>query len=102
YSFITSHCPSPPHPGYHGLAEPALFPNEVIGRDEIPLAFDEEFAAGMAVGVVPFMLRDIAHIDIPYSLLHGELTEMGQDGDRRCAQAVELVHGEESQEMKRF
>jgi hypothetical protein len=79
-----------------------LFPIEVIGGDEIPLAFDEEFAAGMAVGVVPFMLRDIAHVDIPYSLLHGELTEAGQDGDWRCGQAVELVHGEEPQEMKRF
>ena len=103
FTYLSNRGKAPvPYPWDYGLAESTPVTVEVVGRDKVPFTLDEEFATGMAVSVGSFMLRDIPYIHIPNSLLHGDFTEAGQNGDRRCWQAVELVHGEEPQEVKRM
>ena len=103
FIYLSSRRKAPvPYPWDYGLTERAPVTVEVVGRDKVPFTLDEELATGMAVSVVPFMFRDIPYIHIPHAFLHGDFTEAGQSGDRRCWQAVELVHGEEPQEVKRM
>ncbi len=45
----------------------------------ISFSFYEQFVAVVTIGVVPFGKGNVAHIDITYSLIHGQFAETDQD-----------------------
>jgi hypothetical protein len=67
-----------PAAGDYGFTEFAPILIQVEGRDEIPGPFNEQFAAVVAIGIVPFGIGSVSYIDIMDAFRHGQLTESNQ------------------------
>ena len=89
-----------PDPGDARVAELAVIAFQVIGRDEIALAFDQQLFAVVAVGVITVVAGHIADVDVSNPLLQGQFAITGQGGDRGGRQAVQFVAREESYKMQ--
>ena len=85
-----------PYPGNNGVTEPTSISGEIISGDIVPLPLDEHFTALMAIGVIPFMVGDVAHIDIANPLVHGDFSESGQSRHRCGRKPVEFVAWKEA------
>ena len=83
--------PDFPHPRYHRAAEFAFVSNQIIGRNEIAPAFDQQLSAIVAVGVVSFMPGHVAHVNIVNPFGHGQFPETRQDRDRRRGQSIQFI-----------
>ena len=70
--------PSYPAAGNYRFTEFAPILIQVVSRDEIPGPFNEQFVAVVTIGIVPFGIRSVSHIDIMDAFRHGQLTESNQ------------------------
>ena len=77
FSLRIDHCdndpPSFPHPVDLGLALGTLAVLEVVAPDGVPQPFDEQLLAGIAVGVLAALSRDVADVDIAQAGLEADL-----------------------------